>query len=275
MRAYLNEIPATDQDLPWPLDAEGRPCAEGVYEAMKIRDGAPEFLHRHLRRLQDSAGALGYPGDAVDPAFLARCAREVEGLGRHQALVVARLSDGQTFAAFRAYEGWSRDALVRGAHLAGSVPSGGSTPHKRLPSLDLAAPRPGDISGAGEAEEHMRLDPGGFVLGGSKSNLFAVRQGVLTTPPLAAGAFPGIMRGAVLEAAADLGIALREELPDRGVLTSLTEVFVTSSLVGLASIARVDGVALPSPARPGAPPPIIPALRIRVRAMIAAEGAAG
>ena len=59
--------------------------------------------------------------------------------------------------------------------------------------------------------EGIALDPRGFVSEGSGQNIFAVRDGVLTTPPLADSILPGITRDVVITLARDLGIPLREE----------------------------------------------------------------
>jgi branched-chain amino acid aminotransferase len=114
-----------------------------------------------------------------------------------------------------------------------------------------------------------------MVLGCSRSNLFLVQGGSLVTPSLDDGAFPGIMRGAVLEAAAELGLQSRQETCALAALRGVPEVFLTSSLRGLVSVAFLDGTPLPPPSGRHAPPPLIPKLRIRIKEKIAQEAISG
>ncbi len=112
----------------------------------------------------------------------------------------------------------------------------------------------------------------GRVVGAATANLFFVDEGVVVTPSLEEGAFPGVVRGAVLLAARDLGyvVAERPVTPDE--VRGTAEVFITSSRIGLAPVASIDGVPLPDPVKRESS---IPFLRIRVREMADAQGDPG
>ncbi len=68
-------------------------------------------------------------------------------------------------------------------------------------------------------DEAIMLSPAGFVSECTGENIFAARDGVLITPPLAAGALEGITQDSVMTIARDLGfeIALRRPDPQRPV----------------------------------------------------------
>ena len=68
------------------------------------------------------------------------------------------------------------------------------------------------------------------------SNLFAVLDGTLVTPPLSCGVLPGITRAAVLELAHALGIAVAEREIAEPELAAASEIFLTSSIREIAPL---------------------------------------
>ena len=85
------------------------------------------------------------------------------------------------------------------------------------------------------------LNEQGFVCEGTGENLFVVRNGVLSTPPLSDGVLEGITRDTVLCIADDLDIPAIEESLVRSDLYVADEVFMTGSAAELTPIASVDG----------------------------------
>jgi 4-amino-4-deoxychorismate lyase len=90
-------------------------------------------------------------------------------------------------------------------------------------------------------QQGLLLDTSGHVVGGTSSNLFAVRGPGLATPSLARCGIKGVMRRAVLEAARMLGIRADEcdlTLPD---VLAADELFVSNSLFGIWPVTDIDG----------------------------------
>lgn len=81
----------------------------------------------------------------------------------------------------------------------------------------------------------------GFATEGAASNLFAVIDGVLTTPPKGSKLLPGITRDLILELAAEHGIAHAQEDISRESLKNADEVWLTSSTKEILSVTRLDG----------------------------------
>ena len=73
----------------------------------------------------------------------------------------------------------------------------------------------------------------GPVISGTMSNVFAVSDGVLSTPRLDRCGVAGIMRGAVIEAAQSTGIEVREGELDPGDIARSAEVFLCNSVFGI------------------------------------------
>jgi len=95
-----------------------------------------------------------------------------------------------------------------------------------------------------EAEERavddaLLLDQRGHIVEAATANAFFVVGGVLVTPPLADGPLPGVTRAAVLEVAKSLGIATREATVTLHDLERAESAFLTSSVVGIASVRSI------------------------------------
>lgn len=79
---------------------------------------------------------------------------------------------------------------------------------------------------------------------GSWSNLFAVVEGEILTPPLASGCLPGVTRATVMALAQREGFAVREVVQGLSELAKAEEVFLTSSLRGVRPVVDLDGRSL-------------------------------
>jgi branched-chain amino acid aminotransferase len=92
------------------------------------------------------------------------------------------------------------------------------------------------------ADEALLLNQQGLVAEAAVANVFAVRDGVLLTPPGTDGALEGINRATFLELARELGIPAAERSLGRFDLFAADEAFVTGSGVGgLVPVRSLDG----------------------------------
>lgn len=90
-------------------------------------------------------------------------------------------------------------------------------------------------------QQGLLLDSGGHVVGGTSSNLFAVRGGELVTPTLARCGVKGVMRRVVLETARAHGIRSDERELTLAEVLEADELFVTNALFGIWPVTDVDG----------------------------------
>ena len=91
-------------------------------------------------------------------------------------------------------------------------------------------------------EEAIMLNEAGYIAEGSGENVFAVKDGVLYTPPTSAGILDGITRASVIEIARSSGIKVREEnfLPD--FLHLADEVFFSGTAAEIMPIREIGGI---------------------------------
>ena len=91
------------------------------------------------------------------------------------------------------------------------------------------------------ADEAIVLNTAGKVAEGSGCNLFIVRNGVLTTPPITSDILEGITRRTILAVAEELGIPTEIREIDRTELYLADEAFFCGTGVQVAWIESIDG----------------------------------
>ncbi|WTW95997.1 branched-chain-amino-acid transaminase [Streptomycetaceae bacterium NBC_01309] len=89
-------------------------------------------------------------------------------------------------------------------------------------------------------DEAVLLSSDGFVSECSAANIFAVRDGVLYTPPAYAGALRGLTMDTVLTLAADLGLATRVENLLRSDLYTADELFLCGTASEVVPVREMD-----------------------------------
>jgi branched-chain amino acid aminotransferase len=88
--------------------------------------------------------------------------------------------------------------------------------------------------------EGLALDVNGYVSEGSGQNVFIVRNGIISTPPITASILPGITRDSVMTLARGLGYEVREEMIPREMLYLADEAFFVGTAVEITPIRSID-----------------------------------
>jgi branched-chain amino acid aminotransferase len=91
-------------------------------------------------------------------------------------------------------------------------------------------------------DEALLLDSQGFVSEGAGENVFVVKDGVIYTPDLSAGALNGITRNTVLQIAKDLGIDVVQKRITRDEIYISDELFFTGTAAEVTPIRELDRV---------------------------------
>lgn len=146
---------------------------------------------------------------------------------------------------------WPWDSYLGDEALANGVKVGVSSWRQRSfnaipPAVKSSASYMNSILAKLEAKEHgyaeaVMLNENGYVCEGTGENLFVVRNGILSTPPLSDGLLEGITRDTVLTIATDMDIPAIEESLTRSDLYIADEMFMTGSAAELTPVASVDG----------------------------------
>jgi branched-chain amino acid aminotransferase len=96
-------------------------------------------------------------------------------------------------------------------------------------------------------DEAIMLNPDGLVSECTGENIFAARHGVLVTPPVSAGALPGITQDSVTTIARDHGFEVRVDDLSRSDLYVAEEMFVCGTAAEVSAVNSVDDRAIPCP----------------------------
>ncbi len=228
----------------------GLTVGDGVFETLKIYEGKPFAVRRHLERLAISAAGLGLvapPSDLLRSAMekvvaanaIADGAVRITFTGGPGPLGSARGSLGQTLIVATApLAAWPTATAVSVVpwprNERGAVVGLKTTSYaENVVALAYALQR-----GSGEA---LFLNLSGHVCEGTGSNIFVGVDGRLVTPPLSSGCLAGVTRALILE----MGLAVEADVTTAD-LEGAGEAFLASTTREVQAIAEVDGRRLPS-----------------------------
>ena len=251
MAVWINGELLPDNEARISVFDHGLVVGDGVFETIKVAEGKPFALSRHLARLARSAAGLGIPEPDLDQI-------------RAGALAVIESSPTVPLARMRI------------TATAGNAPLGserGGSPgtaivamaEQQLPAdfVDVVTvPWPRNEHGAlaglkttsyGEnvralayaaergGNEAIFANTAGNLCEGTGTNVFLVTGGQLITPPLSAGCLAGVTRALVIEwfGAAEDDVRLSD-------LSNADEAFLTGTTRDVQSIRNVNGSKLPA-----------------------------
>lgn len=251
---------------------------DSAFEVMRTYGGVPFRLGDHLARLQLSCERLLIPLSVSSEAL------ETEV--------------GAVMSASGLEEVYIRIVVTRGSGPIGIIIDGSMTPSVLVYALPMSLPpiedyesgvavalarigRPTDGTSAEGAKasnylgsvlavhevrqrgcvEAIIVGGGGQVIEGATSNVFAVHDGVVITPPSRVGILEGITRRTVMELCESAGRSCREQQMHPRDLYTADEVFITSSIREVMPVVRVDDVAIGA----GVPGPVTRALLVAYR----------
>src|SRR5216117_2543023 len=89
-------------------------------------------------------------------------------------------------------------------------------------------------------DEAILLTAEGFIADGSGENVFVVKDGKVTTPPLSTSILPGITRDSLIQIAQDIGYTVEEKNLIRSDLVTADEIFMTGTAAEVTPIREVD-----------------------------------
>ena len=93
-------------------------------------------------------------------------------------------------------------------------------------------------------DEALLLDSAGFVSEGAGENIFVIKNGVVYTPDLSAGALNGITRNTIFHICQDLGLKLVEKRITRDEVYIADEAFFTGTAAEVTPIRELDRIEL-------------------------------
>ncbi len=252
MHAWVNGRLLNDPDARvLPVTEHGFTVGDGVFETMKVVNGRPFAMSRHLERLARSASGLGLP--EPDPDELRTAVEAVLG-GEHLGWGRLRITYTAGPGPLGSGRGETTPTLVVVA-----VPGMPTTGPASVVTVPWARNERGALTGLKTtsyaenvvalayaakrgASEAIFANTTGALCEGTGSNVFYVADGELRTPTVASGCLAGVTR-ALLLAWCDV-VEVDEPL---AVLGDADEVFVASTTRDVQPVRSCDGRLLPAP----------------------------
>ena len=229
-----------------------------LFETLKAKGQRVLLQKEHVDRLECSAGLLDFPCHrcGIETALYQIVSALTSPASRLRLTLSRGVPSGLTFPARE--NGWflltgmPYSEITEAERHAGAAcitpPNQRVNPLSHLPQMKRG--NYADCLYAAEfahrrgAREALFVGPDDNVLEGSTSNIFALLDGKLVTPPLGNLVLGGIMRRQVIDAATELGILVVErELPLKELLEA-EEAFLCNSLIDLLPINSIDGQTL-------------------------------
>jgi branched-chain amino acid aminotransferase len=258
MKIYLDGKFHSKEDAKISVFDHGLLYGDGVFEGIRAYNGRVFRLKEHIDRLFDSAKAilLDIPltRDEAGEVVLETCRQN--GLkDAYIRLVVTRgIGDlglnpnkcprATIFCIATGITIYPEEVYQKGLKLitAATQRIGQNSLSSAIKSLNylnqILARIEGNQAGA---DELIVLNHEGYVAECSADNIFALKNGKITTPPISAGALGGITRQAVLELASKTGTPASEANLTRYDLWVADEIFLTGTAVEIVPVRELDG----------------------------------
>jgi 4-amino-4-deoxychorismate lyase len=248
LRGQTDRLELTDRGLAY---------GDGLFETMALRDGRIRLLELHLQRLAEGCARLQIPAPDQTELRAQLAASAAECPNGTLKLILTRGSGPRGYAPPERPE----PTLILSVHPRADVP-GSRRSEVDAVTLRLRLGENPELAGIKHlcrleqvmaqlelkqrrADEGLLLSMSGKVIGGTSSNLFAVFGRQIRTPLIAAAGIRGVMRRAVLDACVGGGLRAAEVDMSRDELLAADEVFLTNALIGIRSVASLDGQAFP------------------------------
>lgn len=231
----------------------GLAFGDGLFETMAAADGRVRWLDYHLERL-----AAGCRRLAIGPLDLAEIRAEIATHCPRAGGAVLKLilTRGSSARGYRLPEP-SQPTRILGISSWPDYPHRHYTAGIRVRVCELRLGESPALAGlkhlcrleqvlaqielrGHDVEQGLLLDTSGYVVGGSSSNVFAVRGTQLMTPAVTRNGIAGVMRRVVLETAPDAGLAAIESNLTLHELRRADELFMTNALFGIWPVAKLD-----------------------------------
>jgi branched-chain amino acid aminotransferase len=251
MRIWLNGALQDGEATISALD-HGLTTGDGVFETIKIVDGKPFAVTRHLERLVRSAVGLGLPEPdvaQVEEGIAAVVAADPDiPFGRLRITYTGGISP---LSSDRGTSGPTVVVATQAVQQPGQTTAIVTVPWIRNERSAVAGLKTTSYAENVRALAYAKKRGGseaifantvGNLCEGTGSNIFCVYDGELVTPTLESGALAGVTRALVLEW---FGASERDVPLDR--LYEAEEVFLTSTTRDVQAVHRVDDRDLPAP----------------------------
>ncbi len=245
------------------ISDRGWSLADGCFETIRVHAGRALWLDAHLARLRQGLATLAIPAPPTLATLSAELRRLCDRLELRDGLARVQISRGVQAQRGLAWHAptptsvitaaaaapWPSAPAVRLALVAQSTRRNEWSPLSRCKCM---ASYPDQLLALDEArragaDDALIRNTAGELACTCVGNLWLVLDGVLVTPPVAAGAVPGVVRQHILAHAAAWGLAAQVARLTLEQLARASEVFSTNVGYGVAQLQLITAERSPAP----------------------------
>lgn len=253
-KVWINGRLVSPGDAAVPVTDHGFVVGDGVFETVRVANGAPFAWSRHVARLHRSARQLGIEVPVPNTELRAGADAAIASAGVDAAKLRVTVTGGPgPLGSGRSHSPATVVIAVGPPTVWPPALAVAVSPWTRNPQDPLAGAKTTSYGGnvvalawaAGQrpaaGEALFTVAGTGALSEGTGSNVFVAVNGGLHTPSLATACLAGVTRGLLIETLGD--VVERDDLSVNDLRAS-TEAFLTSATRGVQPIELVDGAAL-------------------------------
>ncbi|ATW25142.1 aminotransferase class IV [Candidatus Formimonas warabiya] len=254
MKVWLNGNLIPENEAALPIQEEGIRYGNGLFETLRVYQGKPFLLARHIARMHLSAKTLGFKPVFGESRLTAAandliCQNSVE-----EGVLRLYCTAKNTWITSSPQVPYGKDLSETGIHaMVSPVYRNETSPLVTLKTFNYLE----NILLKQKAlslgfQEALLVNSKGNLAEGTASNIFLVKNRVLVTPCAASGILPGITREVVLDLAEKNHIKTEVREVPAGELRAGDELFLTNSLMEVMPLVCIEN----KPVGSGKPGPV-------------------
>ncbi|WP_315121897.1 aminotransferase class IV [uncultured Clostridium sp.] len=211
-----------------------------LYEVIKVKEGIPLFLERHMNRLHNSAKLTGLDIWMKDQCIEEALNKLIKNNGEEEGSLKFVLNfDKKVFLAFFEEKSFPTEKDFKEGVSICTYNRERENPNAKVLNVNFRM----DLDKFMKEKnivEALLVDRNGYITEGSKSNVFMVKGNKIITTPLKA-VLPGTKRSIVLEICNNMNIEVEEKMIEEKGIWEVDGMFLTSTPFDVLPVREVNG----------------------------------
>ena len=257
MKVYIDGQLLDEADAKISVFDHGLLYGDGVFEGIRMYNGRVFRLEEHIRRLYDSAKVM-LLNIGIDPQTMTDAVLDtIRANGLTEGYVRLVVTRGVGTLGLDPYRCPKASVIIIAANITLYAPE--KYEHGlKVVTCSTRRPTPASLSPSvkslnylnnvmakveaihADADEGLMLNEQGFVAECTGDNLFIIRDGKITTPPVSAGALPGITWQVIFDIAKEKGVSIEEKQMTRYEIYTADEAFLTGTAAEVIPMVSLD-----------------------------------
>jgi branched-chain amino acid aminotransferase len=227
------------------FDFDALTMRQSVYEVIRLMDGVPLFLEKHIQRMYRSltlAGDQGFfdPDIVKEMISTLSATNKIETGNVKLVYPLDQSKERNGLVAFFIPHSYPTPEMYRDGIEMLSLSAGRPNPNAKITNLSLRR-QANQLIADNNIYEVLLINEQELITEGSRSNIFFIRDDRIITPPEDL-VLPGITRNCVIEICRNHQIPLNEKKIHYAELSSFSAAFITGTSPKVLPVRRIDGV---------------------------------